>query len=336
MPISYFSYEQQTVKGPRANTDNGTPVDASRPFVENMQGGTASCGSWGCTEGGWLSPKPRASTEYFLVLDGRGSVDTEDGRRFPFGPGDVVVLPKGWSGRWDVYERIHKIWLVHDHEDVPGASTDPVVTTFDDLVDVPAPGSGPGAGPVRSGKAVYDVGATRVGCWTSAPGSFAVAPRPVAECLTVLSGTFFITNADGSARRCVAGDTVSLPEGWSGHFDVVDAVATVFAEVAAPGKRVEGDVGAKYGGVSSAPAGAKPAGAAAAAAVGAARGRGLSGSGRAIYEVGPAVTPPAPGSAAAAVEADRVRYEVALKVLETSDDAELKAKAREQLLAFLG
>ena len=95
VPISYFSYEQQTVKGPRANTDNGTPVDASRPFVKNMQGGTASCGSWGCTEGGWLSPKPRASTEYFLVLDGRGSVDTEDGRRFPFGPGDVVVLPKG-------------------------------------------------------------------------------------------------------------------------------------------------------------------------------------------------------------------------------------------------
>lgn len=334
MPISYFSYEQQTVKGPRANTDNGTPVDASRPFDKNMQGGTASCGSWGCTEGGWLSPNPRASTEYFLVLDGRGSVDTEDGRRFPFGPGDVVVLPKGWSGRWDVYERIHKIWLVHNHEDVPGASTDPVVTTFDDLVDVPAASSGAAAGPARRGKAVYDVGGTRVGCWTSAPGSFAVAPRPVAECLTVLSGTFFLTNADGSARRCAAGDTVSLPEGWSGHFDVVEPVATVFAEVAAPGKRVEGDVGAKYAGVSSAPAAAKPA--AAAAAGGAARGRGLAGSGRAIYEVGPAVTPPAPGSPAAAVEADRVRYEVALKVLETSDDAELKAKAREQLLAFLG
>ena len=150
----------------------------------------------------------------------------------------------------------------------------------------------------------------------------------------MLSGTFFLTNADGSARRCAAGDTVSLPEGWSGHFDVVEPVATVFAEVAAPGKRVEGDVGAKYAGVSSAPAAAKPA--AAAAAGGAARGRGLAGSGRAIYEVGPAVTPPAPGSPAAAVEADRVRYEVALKVLETSDDAELKAKAREQLLAFLG
>ena len=116
--------------------------------------------------------------------------------------------------------------------------------------------------------------------------------------------------------------------------NVVEPVATVFAEVAAPGKRVEGDVGAKYAGVSSAPAAAKPA--AAAAAGGAARGRGLAGSGRAIHEVGPAVTPPAPGSPAAAVEADRVRYEVALKVLETSDDAELKAKAREQLLAFLG
>jgi hypothetical protein len=73
------------VKGPRANTDVGTPTDASRPFVKGIQGGQASCGSWGCTEGGWLSPKPRTSTEWFYVLAGRGSVQTPDGREFSSG-----------------------------------------------------------------------------------------------------------------------------------------------------------------------------------------------------------------------------------------------------------
>ena len=37
--------------------------------------------------------------------------------------GGVVVLPKHWSGRWDVTKHIHKLWVVHDHPDVPDAPT---------------------------------------------------------------------------------------------------------------------------------------------------------------------------------------------------------------------
>ena len=58
----------------------------------------------------------------FYVLSGHGMLTNRDGTRACFGPGDVVVLPKGWSGRWDILVDIHKIWFVHDHPsfDSPG------------------------------------------------------------------------------------------------------------------------------------------------------------------------------------------------------------------------
>ena len=37
----------------------------------------------------------------------------------------------------------------------------------------------------------------------------------------------FVTNADGSAVRGVAGDTVAVPRGWTGRYDVASAVKAV-------------------------------------------------------------------------------------------------------------
>ena len=344
VPSSYFSYEQQTVKGPRANTDVGTPTDASRPFVKGIQSGQASCGSWGCTEGGWLSPKPRTSTEWFYVLAGRGSVHTPEGREFSFGPGDLVVLPRGWSGRWDVQERIHKIWVVHEHGDIPGADAEPVVARREALFgDCSAATSGSArcSGRVGSteqrGVVAYDVGATRAGSWICSPGAFSVAPRPVSEVFVVVQGAMFLTNPDGSARRCGVGDTVHLPEGWAGRVDVVEEVATVFAEVAETGSAVPGEVSARYAGNTTAVAsGSGAPGASSAASE--KKTRGVAGAGSPIYEVGAPVPVPSWGWGApspSSAESDKTKYEVCLAVLETSDDPELVAAAKARLLAYL-
>ena len=48
-PPSYFARDKLTVKGPRANTDVGAPVDATRPLVKL---GDVAVGSWSCSEGG--------------------------------------------------------------------------------------------------------------------------------------------------------------------------------------------------------------------------------------------------------------------------------------------
>jgi len=244
-PISHFALNQLAPKGSRRSqgslVDVGEPFDFSRPLVPGASWSGASegnfrVGSWACTAGGWDSPKLRPTTETFLVLDGEGSVTDKDGMAHLFGPGDVVVLPKHWSGRWDIFRDIHKVWHVHDHLDVPYA--DP---THGVVRAVVAPAPAPGGVPVVHGalyetttnvaQTIYHVGPTRVGFLSAAPGNLAVAQRASAETLFVVSGVFYLTNLDGSARRCEAGDTVVLPKGWSGYWDILEPTTTVWVEV---------------------------------------------------------------------------------------------------------
>ena len=112
-PLSYFNVDKLTSKGPRANADVGTPHDSTRPLVRSVgtsiPSNTISAGSWWCAAGGWPSLKQRTTTEIFYVLDGYGCLTDMDGARHYFGPGDVCILPKGWAGRWDIAEDIHKV-----------------------------------------------------------------------------------------------------------------------------------------------------------------------------------------------------------------------------------
>ena len=227
-PLDYFALDKLSAKGLRANTDVGQPHDSSRPLIKL---GDVAVGSWACTTGGWNSPSPRASTEVFYMLAGEGSVDDADGTRHRFGPGDLVTLPRGWSGRWDVTssETLHKVWAVHTHPEISGASTAAVVTT-PEVKKRGMPWS-KGAGGGASHKSVYNVGKTAVSVWSEGAGQKAVDDHKVTECLHVLEGTAFLTNADGTAYRCVAGDTVVLPKGWSGSFDIVDALKVVSVAV---------------------------------------------------------------------------------------------------------
>ena len=234
--LSYFAVDKLRPKGPRANADVGRPCDATRPLGTT---GATAAGSWWCAAGGWPSPKQRTTTEIFHVFSGHGCLTDVDGQRHYFGPGDTVVLPKGWSGRWDVMEDIHKVWFVHDHPSVL-ETADPIrakITHHQDLLSVAdSPG---GAHPDRqfpatASRAIYDVGPTvRVGTWTCTPGSFPAKLKPeTAVGFFVLDGLFFLTDADGSkAHRCTKGDTVLLPKGWTGHWDVIRPVSKLWVAV---------------------------------------------------------------------------------------------------------
>ena len=214
-PLSYFALDQLELKGPRSNVDVGDPHDYARPFVKGALDGAVSCGSWACSPGGWNSPNPRPSTEWFYVLSGRGAVTDPDGTPHNFGPGDVVILPEGWRGRWDIFEHIHKMWLTLTHDHVPGAPDRPVVVSRASLVPDPA-------GAV-AGAVAYDACGARAGAWTRPAGSDAIVP-PVAapEMWHVVEGECYVTDADGAtARRCVAGDSVFLPAGWTGRVAAV-------------------------------------------------------------------------------------------------------------------
>ena len=63
------------------------------------------------------------------------------------------------------------------------------------------------------------------------PGSFPSGPKATTEIFHVLEGVFFLTNADGSARRCGPGDMVVLPKGWVGHWDIIETVKKVWVDI---------------------------------------------------------------------------------------------------------
>jgi uncharacterized cupin superfamily protein len=224
-PLDYFGVALMTPKGPRPKADVGTPHDATRPLAD---AGPLSVGTWWCAAGGWPSETPRATTEAFHVFSGRGCVTDSDGKtKHYFGPGDTVVLPKGWAGRWDIWKDLHKVWFVHNHARVEvkvakGECIQAAVTPYRGLV---APGlATPGLTGVEH--QLYSLGPTNVMGWTcQAPSKIDVdMPLFHTEAFHMLEGVVFVSNADGSAQRCVAGDTVVLPRGWCGRLDVMETV----------------------------------------------------------------------------------------------------------------
>ena len=213
----YFGLDKLVSKGPRATKDWGEPQDASRKLADD---GVFRVGSWWCSEGGWPSPNGKAHTEVFYMLEGHGCLEDADGMQHWFGPGDTVIIPKGHTGRWDVHEGIHKVWAVNDHPFVE--ETSPVIRVqvihYKDYIT---------AEPTSS-NTFYDVGPTSVGVSTVDTGSYVFRNTPKKSWYYILEGIFFLSSEDGQSRRCIAGDTVMLPKGWSGTLDVVEPVKKIF------------------------------------------------------------------------------------------------------------
>ena len=217
-PLSYFALDKLCPKGPRKNADVGKPHDSTRPLADDCG---LSSGSWWCATGGWPSPMPRATTEVFYVLDGHGMLTDADGQRSCFGPGDAVVLPKGWHGRWDILVDVHKVWFVHDHPSSPGQSG-PIarahVTYHKDFLESSTLYDDPRATTVRAT------------AWATGDRLLVAAAT---HGIHVLDGVFFLTAADGvSATRCAAGDTVLVPRGFAGAVDVVQTARVLVVEAA--------------------------------------------------------------------------------------------------------
>lgn len=229
--LEYFRLEELTEDaGPRANADVGEPHQAARELV-HLSNTRLSAGSWWCSTGGWPSTDHRTSTEVFFVLAGRGSLTDMDGITHEFGPGDTVTLPKGWCGRWDIREDMQKVWFVHEHAKVEEVEY-PIrarVTPYETMM-APQYLNPLAGGPGAASRLLYAAGPTTVGSVMCAPGSSSKA-CPDAECFHLIEGILFLTTPDGISQRCVAGDTVVLPRGWSGHHDVVEKTTMLWISV---------------------------------------------------------------------------------------------------------
>jgi uncharacterized cupin superfamily protein len=95
--------------GFRAGADVGNPQTAGQPLHE-ATAENVDVGVWSCTEGGW-SITDRPDTEVIVLVLGRARISNADGTAVELVAGDVVVLPRGWSGRWDILEPVRKVFV---------------------------------------------------------------------------------------------------------------------------------------------------------------------------------------------------------------------------------
>lgn len=99
-----------TPAGQRAGADTGDPQLKIMELAPNAQG---SLGIWECAPGGW-PVVDRKDTEFAYILSGKATLtDDKTGEKIEVGGGDLVILPVGWTGRWDVQQTVRKIYAVY-------------------------------------------------------------------------------------------------------------------------------------------------------------------------------------------------------------------------------
>jgi uncharacterized cupin superfamily protein len=96
--------------GPRRDADRGDPHTAVRALHASADG-ALSVSVWSCTPGGWEVTR-RPDTEIVRLLDGHATITDEDGTQHRVVTGTIAVLPRGWSGRWDVHERVRTLSII--------------------------------------------------------------------------------------------------------------------------------------------------------------------------------------------------------------------------------
>lgn len=113
--MSYVHQAAATVYGALQPRGQRPGADSGNPQIQSLAFDTQDdvrVGIWQCEPGGWPIVN-RADTETCYILSGQATViDAETGRRYEISAGDVIVQPRGWSGRWDVTETIRKVYSI--------------------------------------------------------------------------------------------------------------------------------------------------------------------------------------------------------------------------------
>lgn len=70
-------------------------------------------GIWEAKAGEILIPDPYPIDEFMYVLSGKFVLVDSQGNREECGEGEGLVMPKGWTGVFEVPEHVRKIWVAY-------------------------------------------------------------------------------------------------------------------------------------------------------------------------------------------------------------------------------
>lgn len=96
--------------------DKPTTLTAGQKEATNVlwtsADGHTKIGVWECMPGRFTADRTRAG-EYCHILSGRASVTNSNGSGTKeIGPGDLLVLPQGWTGEWVIHEHMRKLFVI--------------------------------------------------------------------------------------------------------------------------------------------------------------------------------------------------------------------------------
>ncbi|HYH38709.1 MAG TPA: cupin domain-containing protein [Azospirillum sp.] len=89
----------------------GSPDEAYVPVFDAAR---FACGVWQCTQG-VVAMKDWPYDEFCILLSGRVVITPQGGTAQEYAQGDAFVIPKGFTGTWDIKETIRKYYAVQKH-----------------------------------------------------------------------------------------------------------------------------------------------------------------------------------------------------------------------------
>jgi uncharacterized cupin superfamily protein len=88
--------------------EHGTP-EVGEATLWASQDGRVLRGVWQITEGTVTDVE---EDELFVVVEGRATIEVEDGPTLEVGPGDMGVLARGAHTRWTIHEPLRKVFQI--------------------------------------------------------------------------------------------------------------------------------------------------------------------------------------------------------------------------------
>jgi len=95
---------------PKPTSFEGDQVEAARSLFQSPDG-TVDIGIWECTPGRFTADRSNSS-EICHIISGRVAVSRANGEMRELGPGDLLILPRGWKGEWLIRERTRKLYMI--------------------------------------------------------------------------------------------------------------------------------------------------------------------------------------------------------------------------------
>ena len=89
---------------------NGTEPKDATDSTFTAKASNVDIGFWECSPGSFKTARDGAN-EVILVLEGKATLVSDTGERVDHKVGDMVLIPNGWSGVWEIHEHFKKQYI---------------------------------------------------------------------------------------------------------------------------------------------------------------------------------------------------------------------------------